>query len=86
VWSGEATVLPVPIKIRFTRRCQRCGLRYPKADAACPHCTGLTEREVQELKDRHEDERAGNANLGRLLLYIAGLLLVAMLFVALSGA
>jgi len=77
-------MMQVPIKIKFTKKCQRCGLRYPKKEAVCSHCDGLSNQEVQDLKARYENERAGNANLGRLFLYIAALLLVGMLIVALN--
>lgn len=78
-------MMQVPIKIQFTKKCKRCGLRYPKKEAACSHCDGLSDQEVQNLKSRYHNERAGNANLGRLFLYIAALLLVGMLIVALNG-
>ena len=77
--------MQVPIKIKFTRKCKRCGLRYPRGEQACSHCTGLSEGEVQALKEKYENEHAGNANLGRLFLYIAGLMVVGMLIVLLNG-
>ena len=77
--------MQVPIRIKFTRKCHRCGLRYPKNDTVCPHCSGLTDQQVAEVKARREREHAGNANLGRLFLYIAGLLVVGMLIFLLNG-
>ena len=77
--------MQVPIRVKFTKKCERCGLRYPKKEVACSHCSDLSDQEVHDLKARYENERAGNANLGRLFLYIAALLLVGMLIVALNG-
>ena len=76
--------MQVPIRIKFTSKCQRCGLRYPKNDTACPHCSGLTDQQVLDVKVRHEREHARNANLGRLFLYIVGLLIVGMLIFLLN--
>lgn len=77
--------MQIPIRIKFTSKCLRCGLRYPRNEAACPHCSGLTDQQVLDVKARHEHEQAGNANLGRLFLYIAGLLVVGMLIFMLNG-
>ena len=73
-----------PVKIRFGRKCPRCGLRYPVEDASCPHCTGLIDSQVLKIKARHRQQLAGNENLGRLLLYIAGLIVVALVIFSLN--
>jgi hypothetical protein len=70
-------------RIRRTLKCARCGLRYPVKDAQCPHCAQLSDREVERLRQRIADEHRGNANLGRLFLYIAVLLLLAILLFSL---
>lgn len=54
-------------------------MRYPKKDGICPHCNGLTDDQVTELKAKYEAEQVGDVNLGRLFLYIAALLIVGML-------
>lgn len=76
--------MQVPIRIRLTRKCKRCGLRYPQKESVCTHCTGLSEQEVHELKARYKNEQKGNANLGRLLLYIAMLIFIGMLIFSLD--
>jgi threonine synthase len=76
--------MQVPIRIRFSRKCKRCGLRYPEKEPVCPHCDGLTDQQVRKFKLRHNNELAGNANLGRLLLYVAGLLVVGMVIFMLN--
>jgi hypothetical protein len=67
-----------PITIKASRKCQRCGLRYPQADNECPHCHGLTDDQLLKIRLRHKSTLAGNENLGRLLFSVAGLLLVLM--------
>ena len=76
--------MQVPIRIRLTKKCKRCGLRYPQKESICIHCTGLSEQEVHELKEKYKNEQQGNANLGRLFLYIAMLILVGMLIFSLE--
>jgi len=73
-----------PLRISFTRKCRRCGLRYPEQETVCPHCNGLTDEQVRKIRLRHQNEQVGVANLGRLLLYIAGLLVVVMVIVLLN--
>ena len=75
--------MQVPIRIKFTKKCKRCGLRYPAKEDSCSHCTGLTDKEVEELKDQYQNERAGNANLGVLFLFVAALIAVAMVIASL---
>ena len=75
----------VPIRVKFTKKCSRCGLRYPEKDSVCPHCDGLTDEQVRSVRMRHKSQLAANSNFGRLLLYIAGLVLVGMVIFALSG-
>jgi hypothetical protein len=69
----------VPIKIKLTKKCKRCGLRYPAKEESCTHCTGLSDTEVEDLKARYQNERAGNANLGWLFLFVAACAVAAML-------
>lgn len=73
-----------PVKIRFSSKCKRCGLRYPEKEPVCPHCHGLTDQQVRRIRLRHSNTLAGNTNIGRLLLYIAGLIIVGMVIFSLS--
>ncbi len=75
----------VPIRIRFTRKCKRCGMRYPENEPVCPHCDGLTDDQVRRIRLRHASYLAGNANLGRLFLYLAGLIIVVMVILLLNS-
>ena len=58
-------------------------MRYPAKEDSCSHCIGLTDKEVEELKDQYQNERAGNANLGVLFLFVAALIAVAMVIASL---
>ena len=78
-------LMQLPIKIKFSRKCHRCGLRYPEKEAVCPHCDGLTDEQVRRVRLRHMNSLAGNENLGRLLMYIAGLALVVMVIYMLNS-
>jgi hypothetical protein len=78
-------MMRVPIKLRFTKKCPRCGLRYPEKEPVCPHCDGLSDEQVRRVRLRHRDALAGNGGLGRLLLYIAGLIIVVLVIYALRN-
>lgn len=82
---GREIIMRMPIKIPFSVKCKRCGLRYPESEPVCPHCDGLSEDQLRRIRLRHRDALAGNAGLGRLLLYIAGLVIVVMVIYALNN-
>ena len=71
--------LLLPPSIRSTIKCERCGQLYPKKQAECSHCSNLSDREVEELKETADEEREGNANLGRLFFYLAIIILLGIL-------
>ncbi|ODC00527.1 hypothetical protein A3197_09375 [Candidatus Thiodiazotropha endoloripes] len=62
-------------------KCKRCGLRYTIDYAECPHCTGLSEQELVELKRVIRAGRIASRQLGKKLLLTAVALIVALLFV-----
>jgi hypothetical protein len=68
----------IPV-VKMTIKCARCGLRYPKNETVCTHCSDLSNQEVENLKTRYDNEHYGNARLGRLFISISILLLVGML-------
>lgn len=76
--------MQLPVNIRRTRQCPRCGLDYLISEPACPHCTGLSEREVERLKQQYEAEGPGERNLGWLFIYVAVLIAVGILIFGLS--
>ena len=73
-----------PTMILLNRRCQRCGMRYPRSKTNCPHCQGLTDEQVLRIRARHRGELAEREQLGRLLFYVVGLLIVLMVIYALN--
>lgn len=76
--------MQLPINIRRTRQCPRCGLDYLISEPVCPHCDGLSDRDVEKLKHEYEAEAPGERNLGWLFIYIAVLILVGLLIFGLS--
>lgn len=76
--------MQVPIKIRFSRKCGRCGLRYPEREPACIHCANLSDREVEALKQEIREQHASNTNLGKLFYYICALLVIGIIILALG--
>lgn len=74
----------VPIRIRFSRKCERCGLRSPVRKPACIHCANLSDREVEALKQGIREQHASNTNLGKLFYYICILLVIGIIILALA--
>ena len=66
----------IPPKIVITKKCPRCQLRYPWRERQCIHCYALSDHDIEKLKLRYKKEHKGNANLGRLFIYIAILLAI----------
>ena len=60
-------------------------MRYPEKETVCPHCNGLTDEQVRKIRLRRLNSQFEGANLGRLLLYIAGLLVVGMVIFLLNN-
>lgn len=62
-------------------RCKRCGLRYTIDYAECPHCTGLSEQELVELKRVIRKGRIASRLLGKKMLLAAIALIGILLFI-----
>ena len=73
----------LPLRLQRSRRCQRCGLRYPRKAAQCPHCADLEEQGLAALRERVAEEHAGAAELGRFLGIAAAVIAAALLALAL---
>jgi hypothetical protein len=74
--------MQLPIRIRLTRKCKRCGLRYPRNVTACTHCVRLSDSEVEDLKKTYAAYHVGNASLGRLFFFIAAVVIIIMIIVS----
>ena len=70
-------LMPGPFRLR--QKCPRCGLLYPKSETACPHCSNLSDAEVEQLKSRVSAEGDSAATLGYVFLAIAALIAAALL-------
>ncbi len=69
----------LPVIIRRSRLCERCGLRFPGSGDQCPHCSQLSDGEVLALKEREEERQKVHAWLGRASLAIAAITAVVLL-------
>lgn len=65
-----------------TKKCDRCGLRYPKDAEKCPHCGELGERELQELKEKIQEHRRSNKRLGLMFVIAAVIVIFGLLLAA----
>jgi hypothetical protein len=60
--------------ISRSQPCQRCGKRYPRRSEACPHCSDLSDAELEAYREDSDERREGSRSLGwGLLLVAAGL-------------
>lgn len=64
-----------------TKKCKRCGLRYTVDKEECPHCSGLSDGEVKNLKQRFILEQIANSRLGTKMLLAAIVLLMLLILV-----
>ena len=78
-------MMQVPIKVSFSKKCKRGGLRYPRKKQACVHCENLSDSEVMGLKERIKEEHVSNHNLGQLFFYISSVIMLFMLVIAVSS-
>jgi ribosomal protein L37E len=50
--GGRLLLLYQQLKSKKHKMCERCGRPYDAGQINCPHCSGLSERELEELMDR----------------------------------
>ncbi len=65
-----------PPPIRFSNKCSRCGLRYPRKAGICIHCNNLSDAEMEEMLLQKRQSHKNTANIGKLFLYITALLVI----------
>jgi predicted ATP-dependent serine protease len=73
-----------PPPIRFSKKCKRCGLRYPRKEIQCVHCSTLTDVEVDALLQKKKKEHKTSASIGKLFIYIAILIIIGFAIIAVS--
>ena len=66
----------IPQRVKITKKCKRCKLRYWWKEKQCTHCSELTDYEVEKLKIKYREEQKGNAHLGRWFIFIAIILIL----------
>jgi hypothetical protein len=66
-----------------SQRCERCGLRFPTSKEQCNHCSELSDTEVESLRRRVEREHAGHAELGRVFLILAAVVMALVMLLVL---
>lgn len=74
----------LPIKRPNLVTCSRCGLQYPQEEAECSHCSKLSDREVEVLKQRKNEQDHAHFQLGKTFLMIAGIAAVLLVLMMLS--
>lgn len=67
-----------PPPIRFSNKCKRCGLRYPRIASNCIHCDGLTDVDMENMLLQKKRAHTNTANIGKLFFYIAILIIIGM--------
>ncbi len=72
--------LPPP-PLRKTKRCKRCSLAYLAKKPNCPHCFGINELELADLKHRYERQRRAASNLGKWFAFIAVIIFLALILI-----
>jgi hypothetical protein len=71
----------IPRLVGYSKRCDRCGLLYPKKAARCTHCAELGDRQLELLRLRREGARKRYASLAKIFALVALLLLVSALWI-----
>lgn len=63
-------------------KCKRCGLRDTIDYTECPHCTGLSEQELAQLKRVIRLGRIANRLLGKKMILATVVFIIVLLLVA----
>jgi hypothetical protein len=66
-------------KLKNRRVCPRCSLKYDKTLATCPHCSELDSNGLAQLKLQIELNQQANTRMGKRLIYLALIMLIALL-------
>lgn len=59
------------LKAPKSKQCERCHLFYEHSLAQCPHCTGLSDRQVEDLQN--DQKATGTANTLHLIKVLVGI-------------
>ena len=73
-----------PPPIRFSNKCSRCGLRYPKKSGKCAHCDDLSDAQMEEMLLQKRQAHKNTANIGKLFLYITALFIIDLVILSIT--
>lgn len=73
-----------PPPIRFSNKCSRCGLRYPRKAGKCTHCSSLSDTEMEEMLLQKRKAHKNTANIGKLFFYITALIVIGFIILSLT--
>ena len=59
-------------------------MHYPANESVCPHCSGLTDLQLREIKLKRRSQGTGNAMLDRVIIYALGLVVVGVVIYKLN--
>ncbi len=57
---ARAILLRQQLKSKKLKQCPRCSLFYEQSRDHCPHCTGLNNRQIEDLMERQKSFQTGN--------------------------
>jgi len=69
--GGRLILLREQLKSKKPKLCSRCSLPYDPEKVNCPHCTGLSDREVEEVIE--QNKKSQYATIRYLVLLFIGL-------------
>ena len=58
--GARLILLGQQLRSKKPKQCGRCSLFYDERQENCPHCTGLSDRQVEELIENHKEIQTGN--------------------------
>lgn len=69
-------ILPFRLPNKPTQHCNRCGKYYPLDSDQCTWCSHLSDRELEEFKDKIQATHKANQSLGLIFLILASICLL----------
>lgn len=69
-------IFPFRLLNKKAKRCERCGKYYSLESEQCTWCSHLSERELEEFKEKIQSTHKANQSLGIIFLILASLCLL----------
>lgn len=66
----------LPWELRTSTKCERCFLRYADTEGYCYHCHGLTDNQIEQLKEIVRNEHRAHREIGYGMLFLFSLALI----------